>query len=321
MRTLFPEIKPNESFFLSADSEHELYIEECGNPEGIPVVFVHGGPGAGCEPGNRRFFNPEIYRIVLFDQRGAGHSRPHAGLRNNTTRDLIEDMERIRERLGIDRWVLFGGSWGSTLALSYAECYPVRVLAMILRGIFLCRPHEIRWFYQEGASRIFPEYWQDYLAQIPDDERDDLVRAYHRRLTGDDEIARMSAAKAWSIWEGRCSTLLTEKTTLHRFSDPHFALSLARIEAHYFVNNSFLAYNQILRDAHRLADIPGIVIHGRYDMVCPIENAFQLHRAWPKSQLRIIPDCGHAAGEPGITNALIKSTIEIARLLTRDPSS
>ena len=316
MRTLFPDIKKNNSFFLPVDSGHEIYVEESGNPEGIPIIFIHGGPGAGCEPSNRRFFNPEVYRIILFDQRGAGRSRPHALLEHNTTTHLISDMERIREHLGIDEWVLFGGSWGSTLALAYAEHHPAQVLAMILRGVFLCRPHEIRWFYQEGASRIFPDYWQDYLAQIPDDERSDLLGAYHRRLTGEDEIARMSAAKSWSIWEGRCSTLLPDSTTLDRFSDPHLALSLARIESHYFVNNIFLSHNQLLRDAYRLANIPGIIVHGRYDVVCPIENAFDLHRAWPRSQLRIIPDCGHAAGQPGITNALIKSTAEIARLLT-----
>lgn len=317
MRTLFPEIKPNNSFFLEVGTGHEIYVEECGNPEGLPVIFIHGGPGAGCEPANRRFFNPEIYRIVLFDQRGAGRSRPHASLDNNTTRDLISDMEQIRVHLGIDRWTLFGGSWGSTLALAYAESHPVRVQALILRGIFLCRPHEIRWFYQEGASRIFSDYWQDYISQIPDEERADLLQAYHLRLTGEDEIARMSAAKSWSIWEGRCSTLLPDTSIVDRFSDPHFALSLARIESHYFVNDIFLGHNQILRDAYRLAEIPGIIVHGRYDVVCPIENAFELHWAWPQSQLRIIPDCGHAAGEPGITNALIKSTDEIARLLTR----
>lgn len=318
MRTLFPEIKPNDSFFMSVDDRHEIYVEECGNPDGLPVVFIHGGPGAGCEPSNRRFFDPEVYRIVLFDQRGAGRSRPHGSLENNTTRDLVSDMEKIREHFGFDSWVLFGGSWGSTLALAYAEAHPDRVLAMILRGIFLCRPQEIKWFYQEGASRIFPDYWQDYVAQIPPEERSDFVLAYHQRLTGDDEIARMSAAKSWSIWEGRCSTLLPNGSTQDRFSDPHFALSLARIEAHYFINNIFLSHNQILRDAYRLAEIPGIIVHGRYDVVCPIENAFELHRAWPISQIRIIPDCGHAAGEPGITNALIKSTAEIAHLLTRD---
>ncbi len=318
MQTLFPEIKPNESFYLSADSQHELYVEECGNPDGLPVIFLHGGPGAGFEPGNRRFFNPEIYRIILFDQRGAGRSRPHASLVNNTTADLVADIELIRCHLNIDSWVVFGGSWGSTLALVYAQNHPARVLAMILRGIFLCRPHEIKWFYQEGANRLFPDYWQDFLAQIPDDEHGDMVGAYYRRLTGEDEIARMSAAKAWSLWEGRCSTLLSNKEKTRHFSSPHVALSLARIEAHYFINSSFLSVNQILRDAYRLADIAGIIVHGRYDVICPIENAFQLKKAWPRSQLRVIPDSGHSAGEPGITDALIKATAEIAGLLTQD---
>jgi proline iminopeptidase len=317
VQTLFPEIKPNESFYLSVDPLHELYVEECGNPEGLPVIFLHGGPGAGFEPANRRFFNPEIYRIILFDQRGAGRSHPHASLVDNTTADLVADMELIRIHLNIDNWVVFGGSWGSTLALVYAQSHPARVLAMILRGIFLCRPQEIQWFYQEGASRLFPDYWQDFLAQIPVDERGDLVGAYFRRLTGEDEIARMAAAKAWSLWEGRCSTLLNDKEKYQRFSSPHVALSLARIEAHYFINNSFLSLNQILRDAYRLADIPGIIVHGRYDVVCPIENAFQLQKAWPRSQLRVIPDCGHSAAESGITDALVKSTAEIAGLLTR----
>lgn len=315
MRTLFPEIKPNTTSYLDVGDGHQLYVEECGRADGIPVVFVHGGPGAGCDATSRRFFDPELYRIILFDQRGAGRSRPHACLDNNTTWDLVDDIERVREHMGVERWVLFGGSWGSTLSLAYAEAHPARVLAMVLRGIFLCRRHEIRWFYQEGASRIFPDYWQDYLGQIPESERQDLVAAYHRRLIGDDEIARMSAAKAWSVWEGRCSTLLADNTTRDRFSDPHFALSLARIECHYFSNDSFLDHNQLLRDADRLADIPGIIVHGRYDVVCPIENAFELHSAWPRSQLRIIPDSGHAAGEPATVNALIKSTTEIARLI------
>lgn len=314
---LFPEIKPNNSFYLNTEPPHELYVEECGNETGLPVLFVHGGPGAGCAPANRRFFDPEIYRIILFDQRGAGHSRPHACLEQNTTEGLVSDIEAIREHLGIDTWVVFGGSWGSTLALVYAQSQPKRVLALILRGIFLCRPHEIRWFYQEGASRLFPEHWQDYLAPIPPEERGNLVQAYYQRLTGDDEIARMAAAKAWSLWEGRCSTLLGDAGTRQFFANPHVALSLARIEAHYFVNNSFLKHNQILRDAYRLADIPGIIVHGRYDVICPIENAFQLHQGWPKSQLRVMPDAGHAATEPSTAGALVKACAEVATMLTR----
>lgn len=320
MRDLFPEIKPNQSFYVTVDSVHELYVEECGNSKGLPVVFLHGGPGAGCEPNHRRFFDPEIFRVILFDQRGAGRSRPHACLQDNTTPHLISDIEMIREHLNIDSWVAFGGSWGSTLALAYAQSHPKRVLALILRGIFLCRPHEIRWFYQEGASRIFPDYWQDFIAPIAAEERNDLLRAYHLRLTGEDEIARMAAAKAWSLWEGRCSNLLANKHTQQFFANPHVALSLACIESHYFMNNIFLSHNQILRDAYRLTNTPGIIVHGRYDIVCPVENAFDLHRAWPQSQLRILPDAGHSAAEPSITDALLKANADIASLLTHGQS-
>ncbi len=315
MRSLFPEIKPNRSFYIAADPPHELYVEECGNPQGIPVVFLHGGPGAGCESYHRRFFDPEIYRIVLFDQRGAGRSKPHASLERNTTPDLISDMERIREHLAVDRWVVFGGSWGSTLGLLYAEAHPRRVLALILRGIFLCRRHEIAWFYQQGASRIFPDYWQDFIAPIPEPERDKLLKAYYERLTGDDELARMAAAKAWSMWEGRCVTLLPSGSVRDFFGSPHVALSLARIEAHYFINDCFLSPNQILRDAHRLANIPGVLVHGRYDIVCPLENAVQLKKAWAKAQLVVVPDGGHAASEPGITDALLKATQKVSQML------
>lgn len=315
MRRLYPEIKANRSFHLAVDPPHELYVEECGNPRGLPVLFLHGGPGAGCEPWHRSFFNPEFYRIVLFDQRGAGRSRPHASLDNNTTQALVADIERIRRELGIERWVVFGGSWGSTLGLVYAETHPERVLAMVVRGVFLCRPHEIRWFYQEGASRIFPDHWQDFLAPIPAGERGDLVRAYHKRLTGRDDIARMQAAKAWSVWEGRCATLKPNDTVREYFGGTHVALALARIECHYFLHDSYLAPDQILRDAGRLRGIPSSIVHGRYDIVCPVENAFELHRAWPDSELVIVADAGHAAGEHGITDALVKATDNVARRL------
>ena len=317
MYKLYPEIKPNSTFTLATDPPHQLYVEECGNETGLPVVFLHGGPGAGCEPYHRRFFDPEIYRIVLFDQRGAGRSTPHACLENNTTQGLVKDMERIREHLGIDQWVVFGGSWGSTLGLTYAEAHPDRVLALILRGVFLCRRHEIQWFYQRGASRVFPDYWQDFTAMIPHAERDHMVDAYYRRLTGDDEIARMAAAKAWSLWEGRCATLKPSRETRDFFADPHVALSLARIESHYFVNDSFLAPNQLLRDAYRLANITGIIVHGRYDMICPLENALELRSAWPRSEIVVVPEAGHAASEPGITEALVKAAQDIAHHLTR----
>ncbi len=318
MHKLYPPIKANRSFTLKVDAIHEIYVEESGNPQGLPVLFVHGGPGAGCEDKHRSYFDPNLYRIVLFDQRGAGKSRPHAELSSNTTMDLVADMERIRTELGIDKWVLFGGSWGSTLSLVYAETYPQRVLGLVLRGIFLCRPQEIHWFYQEGANRIFPDYWRDFVAPIPEAERHDLLHAHHRRLTGDDEVARMRSAEAWSVWEGRTATLTPKKEVVDFFSDPRVALSLARIEAHYFVNHIFLKPNQILRDAHKLANIPGVIVHGRYDVVCPIENAWDLHQAWPEARLEIIPDAGHSASEPGIVNALVQATIDMHRRVTND---
>ena len=316
MHRLYPPIKANRSFTLKVDAIHEIYVEESGNPQGLPVLFVHGGPGAGCEDKHRSYFDPNLYRIVLFDQRGAGRSRPHAELSANTTLDLVADMERIRTELGIDKWVLFGGSWGSTLSLVYAETHPLRVLGLVLRGIFLCRPQEIHWFYQEGANRIFPDYWRDFVAPIPEAERHDLLHAHHRRLTGEDEVARMRSAEAWSVWEGRTATLVPKKEVVDFFSDPRVALSLARIEAHYFVNHIFLKPNQILRDVHKLANIPGVIVHGRYDVVCPIESAWDLHQAWPEARLEIIPDAGHSASEPGIVNALVQATIDMHRRVT-----
>ncbi len=316
MHILYPEIQPYVSHTIDVESPHKLHVEECGNPQGIPVVFVHGGPGAGCEDYHRRFFDPERYRIILFDQRGSGRSAPHAELAGNTTQALVADMEVIREHLNVERWLLFGGSWGSTLSLVYAETHPERVLGLILRGIFLCRPHEIQWFYQQGASRLFPEYWQDYLAPIPEDERDDMVSAYYRRLDGENEMERMAAAKAWSLWEGRTSTLKPSEAVVEHFGNPYTALSLARIECHYFVNDSFLEPNQILRDADRLKGIPGVIVHGRYDVVCPVENAWQLHRHWPEAQLKVIPDAGHSASEPGTVNALIQATDDFAERLS-----
>jgi len=318
VETLYPAIKPYVSHSLAVQKPHVLHVEECGNPEGVPVLFVHGGPGAGCEPYHRCFFDPEQYRIILFDQRGAGRSTPHASLQNNTTQALVADMEVLRAHLGIEQWVLFGGSWGSTLSLVYAETHPDRVLGLILRGIFLCRPEEIQWFYQHGAHRIFPDYWEEYLRQIPEEEQHDMLQAYYQRLTGNDEIARMSAAKAWSIWEGRTATLKPSKSVLDHFGDTHTALSLARIEAHYFVNNSFLKDNQILNDAHKLKDIPGNIVQGRYDMICPMQNAWELHQAWPMSELSIISDAGHSATEPGTVDALIKATRMMLKRITEE---
>jgi proline iminopeptidase len=312
VQSLYPAIKPYVTHSFAVESPHVLHVEECGNPNGIPVLFVHGGPGSGCEPYHRQFFDPEKYRIILFDQRGSGQSTPHASLENNTTQALVSDMEALREHLGVEQWVLFGGSWGSTLSLVYAETHPNRVLGLILRGIFLCRRKEIQWFYQHGAHHIFPDYWEEFLRPIPPEEQDDMLKAYYQRLTGDDEIARLTAAKAWSIWEGRAATLRPNKGVLNHFGDTHTALSLARIEAHYFMHNAYLRDNQILEDAHRLEDIPGHIIHGRYDMICPLENAWELHRAWPAARLAIIHDAGHAASEPGIVDALIRATREMA---------
>lgn len=321
MRDLYPAIQPYTSHRLRVDALHELYLEECGDARGIPILFVHGGPGAGCEETHRRFFDPNIYRIILFDQRGAGRSTPHASLEHNTTQHLVADMEKIREHLGIDRWVLFGGSWGSTLSLVYAETHPSRVRGLILRGIFLCRPWEIRWFYQQGAHHVFPDYWQEFIASIPEAERSELVRAHYRRLTGADEVARMASAKAWSVWEGRTSTLLPNKHVVDFFGAPRTALSLARIEAHYFMHDSFLRPDEILSNAARLDGIPGVIIHGRYDMVCPLQNAWDLQRAWPQARLEIIPGAGHSAFEPGILNALVQATVDMAADLGRPPQA
>ena len=308
METLYPPIRPYARHELAMDRRHVLYVEEVGNPGGIPAVFLHGGPGAGCEPWHRQFFDPERYRVILFDQRGAGRSRPHAELRDNTTWHLVEDMERLRRHFGIERWLVFGGSWGSTLALAYAQAHPERVSALVLRGIFLCRPQEIRWFYQEGASRIFPDYWEDFVAPVAPERRHDLLHAYHELLTGEDELRRMAAARAWSVWEGRCATLEPDPEVVAHFRDPHVALAMARIENHYFVNDAFLELDQLLAGAGRLQGIPGTLVHGRYDIICPVENAWELHRAWPDSELVITPRAGHAAGEPENLAALVRAT-------------
>jgi proline iminopeptidase len=318
MPTLFPDIKPYATHRLDVDSPHQLYIEECGIPDGIPVLFVHGGPGAGCTPKHRCFFDPTVYRIVLFDQRGCGRSTPHAELNGNNTQALVADIEKIREILGIDRWLLYGGSWGTTLSLDYAETFPERVLGLILRGIFLCRRQDLLWLYQDGASHVFPDYWQQYIAPVPVAERGDMMRAYYKLLTGNNELARMGAAKAWSGWEAQCATLKPDTQLVDQFTDPRFALALARIEAHYFVNDAFLADNEIIVNAHKLNGIPGVIVHGRYDMVCPFDNAFALKQAWPEADLHIVRDAGHSAMEPGITEALVRATNRFARELKAD---
>ncbi len=320
MRKLYPDIQPYATQRLAVDSLHVLHVEECGNPEGVPVLLVHGGPGAGIEPYHRRFLDPNVYRMVLFDQRGAGRSTPHASLESNTTQHLLADLELLREHLRINRWLLLGGSWGSALSLLYAEAHPQRVLGLILRGVFLCRPREIRWFYQDGAGRVFPEYWQEFVAPIPEEERHDLLAAHYRRLIGDDEVARMACAKAWSLWQGRAATLGRNTHVMEFFASPHTAVALARMGAHYFINNAFLEPDQILRDAHRLRGMPGVIVHGRYDMICPLESAFDLQRAWPDARLEIVPEAGHSASEPGIVNALVLAGIEMAERVTRATS-
>ncbi len=320
MLQLYPEIKPYATHQLEVGGGHTLYVEESGDPEGLPVLFVHGGPGAGCDPKNRCFFDPEAYRIILFDQRGAGRSTPHAGLDDNTSHALVADMEAIRDHLGVDRWLLFGGSWGSTLSLLYAQQHAERVIGLILRGIFLARARDIQWLYQEGASRLFPDYWEDYLRPIPAAEHGDLVTAYYSRLTGDNELARMAAAKAWSGWEAHCATLRPNLEVYEHLVDPHVALALARIEAHFFVNDCFIRENQIIEDAGILSGIPGVIVHGRYDAVCPLDNAFALHQAWPESELHIIRDAGHVASEPGITDALVRATRRMAQRFRPGPT-
>lgn len=306
---LFPELEAYHSGFLTVSARHQLYYEESGNPEGQPVVFIHGGPGGGVIPKFRRFFDPDHYRIILFDQRGAGQSRPHADLEENTTWALVADMELLRAKLGLENWLLFGGSWGTTLALAYAISHPERVTGLILRGIFLCRPWEIHWLYQEGASRLFPEAHQRFAAVIPEAERSDLVQAFHRRLIGPDPEERLRAARAWSAWEASISRLIPDASLVATFEEDEFALAFARIEAHYFVNRGFFeSDNWLLERMERIRDKPGLIVHGRYDAVCPVQNAWELHQAWPKSQLHITPAAGHASLEPGTLHALIAAT-------------
>jgi len=308
-RAFYPEIEPYRSGMLPVSAVHSIYYEESGNPHGKPVVFVHGGPGGGTEPKQRRFFDPAAYRIVLFDQRGCGKSTPHASLDENTTWHLVADMELLREHLGIERWQVFGGSWGSTLALAYAEKHPERVTELVLRGIFLLRKQEIDWFYQRGADALFPDAWEAYLAPIPVEERGDMLRAYHRRLTGKDPVIQQEAARAWSIWEGATSCLAANPALIARMSADLFALAFARIECHYFVNHGFFERDaQLLDDAARIRHIPTVIVHGRYDVVCPLESAWALHRAFPEADLRIVPDAGHSAYEPGNLHELIEAT-------------
>jgi len=301
---LFPPIDPYETGFLEADG-HRIYWEKCGNPAGVPAVFLHGGPGGGCSTEVRRLFDPARYNVLLFDQRGCGRSRPHASLEHNTTWHLVADIERLRALMGVERWLVFGGSWGSTLALAYAQTHPARVSGLILRGIFTLRRAELLWFYQEGASWLFPDKWEGFLAPIPVEERGDLMTAYHKRLTGADRAVQIAAARAWSLWEHETITLLHNPTYAAQASDDAYALAFARIENHYFANAGFFDEGQLIRDAHKLRGIPGVIVQGRYDACTPAQTAWDLHRAWPEADFHMIPDAGHAWSEPGIRSALL----------------
>jgi proline iminopeptidase len=307
-RTLYPEIEPFNTGHLAVGDGHQVYYEESGNPKGKPVVFVHGGPGFGTEGKQRRFFDPKAYRIVLFDQRGCGKSTPFASLDHNTTWDLVSDMEKLRTHLGIERWQVFGGSWGSTLGLAYAETHPSRVTELVLRGIFLIRQQEIDWFYQRGASAIYPDAWEGYIKAIPAAEHGDLVRAYYTRLTSPDAGVRAAAARAWSVWEGSTSNLFPSAALIAKTGEEDFALAFARIECHYFVHKAWLEGKELLANVDKIRTIPGVIVQGRYDVVCPMESAWALHRAWPEAQLHVVQDAGHSAFEPGNLHHLIEAT-------------
>ena len=308
MRQLYPPIEPYFRGTLPVSSLHTLYYEEAGNPKGKPVVFLHGGPGGGIIPLYRQFFDSTKWRIILFDQRGCGQSTPHAELAENTTWDLVADIEKLRSHLSISKWTVFGGSWGSTLALTYAQTYVDRCNGLILRGIFMLRPKEIQWFYQSGASNIFPDAWEGYLAPIPPEERSDLVTAYYKRLTSNDATVRQTAAKAWSIWEASTSKLIPDTHLVERFGRGSFADAFARIECHYFINGGFFDNpSQLLDNIDLIRHIPTVIVQGRYDVVCPMTSAWELHRLWPESELIIVNDAGHSATEPGITSALVEA--------------
>ena len=313
MRSFYPEIEPYDHGMLDVGDGHRVYWELCGNPNGKPVVFLHGGPGGGCTPTQRRLFDPDKYRILLFDQRGCGRSTPYASLEANTTWHLVADIERLREMIGVDKWMVFGGSWGSTLALAYAQEHPERVTELVLRGIFTLRRSELLWYYQEGASWIFPDKWEGFLAPIPEEERGDLMAAYRRRLIDPDSAVQARAARAWSLWEGETITLLHNQGYSDQFGDEHYAIAFARIENHYFVNEGWFEEGQLIRNAHRLKNIPGVIIQGRYDIATPPKSAWELHKAWPEAQFIMVPDAGHAVSEPGITHHLIEATDAFAR--------
>jgi proline iminopeptidase len=321
MKTLYPEIEPFESGHLQVSDIHSIYYERCGNPDGIPVVFLHGGPGGGLIPMYRRFFDPQAFHIVLFDQRGSGKSTPHAELNENTTWDLIKDIEALREKFNVEKWYVFGGSWGSTLSLAYAISHPDRALGLILRGIFLTRPQELRWFYQHGASEIFPDFWERFRDEIPEEERGDFMSAYYKRLTSNDESVRLSAARAWSVWEGSTSKLHPSEDLMTHWEGEHEALQLARIECHYFMNNSFFpSENYLLENVEKIRQIPTVIVQGRYDVVCPMTSAWDLHKAFPEAELIVVADAGHSVSEPGITAALVEAMDKIKLENAQNPS-
>ena len=315
MRDLYPPIEPYNEGKLKVSELHTIHYEQSGNPQGKPVIFLHGGPGGGISPMYRQYFDPEQWRIIIFDQRGCGQSTPYAELEENTTWHLVSDIEKLRQHLEIDRWVVFGGSWGSTLALVYSQTHPEPCKGLILRGIFMLRSSEIRWFYQEGANHIYPEAWQEYIKPIPVEERGDLLSAFYRRLTSEDRQVRLEAARAWSIWEASTSKLIPSAISKERFGMAQFAEAFARIECHYFVNRGFFKHeNQLLANIDRIRSLPGIIVQGRYDVVCPMITAWELHQAWSEAELVVIADAGHSVSEPGIKDALIEASDRFAAL-------
>ena len=312
---LFPNIEPFNTFHLPVSDLHTIYVEESGNKNGKPVIFLHGGPGGGVDPKYRRYFNPDKWRIIMFDQRGCGKSTPFAELKENTTWDLVDDIEKIRNHLSIDNWVVFGGSWGSTLSLAYSQTYPNSCKGLILRGIFLVRKKEIDWFYQEGANNIFPDRWESFLAPIPVEKRDNLMQAYYEILTGNNHSKKIEAAKAWSTWEGSTVRLMQDENFISDFSDEKFAEAFARIECHYFMNNCwFNSNNHLIENVDKIRHIPGVIIHGRYDIICPVVQAWDLHQAWPEADLHIIPDAGHSIFEEGIKDKILEYTEKFSSL-------